>query len=231
MANDWKEYQEEAAEFFRSIGLKAETDVTLQGVRTKHDVDVYVQIDVAGFKVRWIVECKHWKSAVNKLHVMGLREIAADLGVDRGIILCESGFQSGAVEAAKLTNVQVTSLEALGKTSQEAIYAFQLQDLFDRTEKCRERYWDIPKSVRIKHGLRADTFSDDIYSGQFIVEVVSKVISKASRGIFPVESDLLDRTKVPCLPGLLCNYGEVVAVLEPLVAELESKLNTAAVSK
>ncbi|ARW11835.1 restriction endonuclease [Acetobacter pasteurianus NBRC 101655] len=231
MANDWKEYQEEAAEFFRSIGLKAETDVTLQGVRTTHDVDVYVQIDVAGFKVRWIVECKYWKSAVNKLHVMGLREIAADLGVDRGIILCESGFQSGAVEAASLTNVQVTSLEALGETSQEAIYAFRLRDLFDRTEKCRERYWDLPKGVRIEHGLRPDLFSDDTYSGQFVVEAASNVISKASRGIFPIESDISDRIKAPSLPALLFNYGEVVAVLEPLLAELESKLNAAAVFK
>ena len=36
----WKEYQEEAAEFFRSLGLLATTDQTLRGVRTEHDVDV-----------------------------------------------------------------------------------------------------------------------------------------------------------------------------------------------
>lgn len=30
MAGDWKEYQEEAADFFRSLGLSAETDVTLK---------------------------------------------------------------------------------------------------------------------------------------------------------------------------------------------------------
>jgi restriction system protein len=68
----WKEYQEEAAEFFRSLGLSAVTDQTLQGVRTEHDVDVFVRIDVAGFEVKWIVECKHWKSAVTKLHVLAL---------------------------------------------------------------------------------------------------------------------------------------------------------------
>src|SRR5271169_1004899 len=109
----WKDYQEEAAEFFRSLGLSATTDQTLQGVRTAHDVDVFVRIDVAGFAIKWIIECKHWKSAVTKLHVLALREIVSDLGADRGIILCETGFQSGAVEAANLSNVQVTSLAAL----------------------------------------------------------------------------------------------------------------------
>lgn len=80
MADDWREYQEETAEFFRSLGLTAETDVTLTGVRTTHDVDVVVRSKHVGFEVLWLVECKHWKSPVTKLHVLGLREIVSDLG-------------------------------------------------------------------------------------------------------------------------------------------------------
>lgn len=57
---DWKDYQEEAAEFFRSLGLHAETDVTVKGVRTNHDVDVVVKSCHAGFAVTWLVECKRW---------------------------------------------------------------------------------------------------------------------------------------------------------------------------
>ena len=63
-----------------------------------------------GFDVIWLVECKRWRRRVTKLHVLALREIVADVGADRGILLSEVGFQSGAVEAAKLTNVHVTSL-------------------------------------------------------------------------------------------------------------------------
>ena len=231
MANDWKEYQEEAAEFFRSLGLKAETDVTVQGVRTTHDIDVYVRIDVAGFEVRWIVECKRWKSAVNKLHVMGLREIVADLGVDRGIILCEAGFQSGAVDAAKLTNVQVTSLEALAETSKEAVHAIRLRELFDRNERCRERYWDTPKDVRIENGLRPDLFSDDTYSGQFVVEVAHDILSKSFRGGFPIEMDMFDQLRARGLPSQMNKHEEVVAALEPLIVELEAKLDAAGARK
>jgi hypothetical protein len=102
MASTWQEYQEEAAEFFRSIGLEATTDHVVQGVRTKHAVDVHVKAHYVGFDVVWIVECKHWNTPVSKLHVLALREIVTDLGVDRGILLCEPGFQSGAAEAASL---------------------------------------------------------------------------------------------------------------------------------
>ena len=92
------------------LGLNAVTDVTVKGVRTSHDLDVLVTSHYVGFDITWLVECKHWKTPVNKLHVLALREIVSDVGADRGILLSESGFQSGAIEAANLTNIQVTSL-------------------------------------------------------------------------------------------------------------------------
>ena len=116
MAANWQEYQEEVAAFFRSLGLEAETNVTVKGVRTTHDIDVLVKSRHVGFTVVWIIECKHWKRRVTKLHVLALREIVADLGADRGILLSEGGFQSGAIEAAALTNVHVNSLVNLGET-------------------------------------------------------------------------------------------------------------------
>src|SRR5262245_31943731 len=113
----WRSYQEEAADFFRSLGQEAVTDAKIKGARTEHDVDVLVTIDLASFKIKWLVECKHWKTSVTKLHVLALREIVSDVGADRGIILCEAGFQSGAIEAANLTNVQVSSLAKLSASS------------------------------------------------------------------------------------------------------------------
>jgi hypothetical protein len=45
----WRDYQEKVAAHFRSLGLNPETDVTLQGVRTTHDIDVVVRISHVGF--------------------------------------------------------------------------------------------------------------------------------------------------------------------------------------
>lgn len=44
----WRTYQEEAAAHFRSLGMSAETDVSLVGVRTGHNVDVAVSFRRAG---------------------------------------------------------------------------------------------------------------------------------------------------------------------------------------
>ena len=55
MADNWQEYQEEVATFCRSLGLKAQTDVTPKGVRTTHDMDVLVksqQVDFVGGQSR-----------------------------------------------------------------------------------------------------------------------------------------------------------------------------------
>jgi restriction system protein len=228
MAGNWRAYQEEAAEFFRSLGLKASTDVTLNGVRTKHDVDVLVEIDVAGFTVRWIVECKHWKDAVNKLHVMALREIVSDLGADRGIILCEMGYQVGAVEAANLTNVQVTSLGELSVTSRDAIASVRLRELFDRVAICRYRYWEIPKAMRIETGLRPDFGDVQLYTGIFVIEVIEKYLGLAFRAAFPITVEPFDVMKLDRqVPEILGSSQEVISAFEPLVAELESKLDAA----
>lgn len=224
MTPPWKAYQEEAAEFFRSLHLEASTDFTLQGVRTTHDIDVFVKVDVAGFEVRWLIECKHWKTPVTKLHVLALREIVADLGADRGILLCEVGFQSGAVEAASLTNVQVTSLAALAASSRDAIYAARLRDLYNRTETCKDRYWEIPKEIRIQHGLRYDAGGPPGYSGAFVVELSQELLSQAFRSAYPLQISPFLRYSHPELPDEIRNNEELVTVLERLLDELEARL-------
>jgi restriction system protein len=226
MAIDWKGYQEEAAALFRSMGLDATTDVTVQGVRTKHDVDVVVKSHHAGFGVTWLIECKHWKTPVSKLHVLALREIVSDFGADRGILLCEAGFQSGAIEAANLTNVQVTSLERVRTTAGGDISAMRLRELYDRVESCRLRYWDLPKSHRIQHGLRFDV-GDCGYSGARVVEICGDLITRAFRGVYPFQSDSLAWLLAFGKDKQFASPEEVAATITPMVEELEQRLSKA----
>ena len=224
MATEWSEYQEEAAEFFRSLGLEATTNVTVQGVRTTHDIDVVVKSRHAGFEVTWIVECKHWNSRVSKLHVLALREIVTDTGSDRGILLAEKGFQSGAAEAAALTNVHLTSLADTRMEASAEVSRMRLTDLYDRVELCRDRYWSIPKAVRIDHGLRTDVFESG-YSGAGVISLAQDALRKGFRGSYPFETDQMWRHAVPGTPEHVQSADELNALLEPLVQELEVKLD------
>jgi restriction system protein len=220
---DWKDYQEEAATFFRTLGLSAETDVRIQGTRTAHDVDVVVKSVHVGFDITWLVECKHWKTPVSKLHVLGLRQIVIDLGADRGILLSEAGFQSGATEAASLTNVQLTSLAALRESTKYEIFAMRLRELFDRVEACSERYWDISKADRIDMGLRPDV-GEDGYSGDQVIVYCRDVLFHSMRASYPITLESLQVLAYPNLKREFSGPHEVVPVLDELVAELESKL-------
>ena len=185
----WKKYQEDAASYFRSLGLSATTDVTVNGVRTHHDVDVLVTTHYVGFDITWIVECKKWKTRVNKLHVLALREIVSDVGADRGILLSESGFQSGAIEAANLTNIQATSISELRDSASSSIYAMRLRDLYDRVVICKDKYWSIPKDIRIKYGLRTEGAD---YSALRIIDMCIDILSRAFRGVYPFNSETME---------------------------------------
>lgn len=230
MAADWSEYQEEAAKFFRSLGLEAETNVTITGVRTDHDVDVLVKSRHAGFEITWIVECKHWKSRVSKLHVLGLREIIADTGADRGILLAENGFQSGAAEAAALTNVHLTSLSAARREASTEVFSMRLTELYDRIEVCRVRYWDTPKGLRVDHGLRPDGAAGG-YSGAAIISLAEDILRKAFRGNYPFEPDYMWRAAASKIPEIITSVEEVIAHIEPIIHDLESKLDVCAAAE
>ena len=223
MADTWKDYQFEVSQFFTGLGFEADTDVRLQGVRTRHDIDVVVRSQHAGFTIMWLLECKHWQTRVSKLHVLALREIVADTGADRGILLCEAGFQIGAIEAAALTNVQLTSLANVQQTARFQILAMRLHELYDRIETCRKKYWDIPKDERVKYGLRCDV-PDFGYSGARVIDVVAELVTKALRGVYPIECESIFVYVTKGFPRYLDGPEKVIAVAEPLIVELEGKI-------
>jgi DNA-binding beta-propeller fold protein YncE len=116
--SDWRQYQEATASVFQRLGCNAQTDFRAAGAKGSHDVDVYATFLRSGILCTWIVECKLWTSRVPKEKVMALKAIVEDLGADRGIIVSEAGFQSGAQEATRGSNITlVTSLDEFAKTA------------------------------------------------------------------------------------------------------------------
>jgi restriction system protein len=224
MAKTWQEYQEEVAAFFRSLGLEATVNHSVQGVRTRHDIDVFVRSHHVGFDVIWIVECKHWSTPVTKLHVLALREIVTDVGADRGILLCETGFQSGALEAATLTNVHATSLVALRDTSIAEFTSMRLRELFDRVESCGVRYWNIPKGARIESGLRPDVGSGSSYSGNVVVELAKDLIGKALRASYPFVLESMQGYAIFGEDREFASASEIFMVVESMIVDLERRI-------
>ena len=142
---DWRKYQEETAELFRSLGCSAEVDKLVKGARAEHIIDVWVAFSKFGFQNRWAVECKYWNSNIPKEKVMALKSIVDDVGADRGVIISKTGFQSGAIRAAALTNITLTSLDDLKQTAQEDLIQSALYNLENNATRLRHELQNLYK--------------------------------------------------------------------------------------
>jgi restriction system protein len=220
----WRIYQEDAAIYFRSLGLSATTDATIRGARTSHDIDVLVTFEHVGVEIKWLVECKHWNSRVSKLHVMALREIVSDVGADRGILLSESGYQCGAYEAAALTNIQLSSIAELKASTAAKINSARLVDLLDRVARAKVRYWDIPKDERIRVGLRFE-YDEHDYSGARVVELCLDLLTRACSGVYPFQSETIAPFTQFGREKYFESSSEVILVVEEKLSDLEKRLD------
>ena len=221
---EWSQYQDEVAGFFRLLGLEAESNQRVDGVRTAHNVDVVVRSRHAGFEVLWLVECKHWRTRITKEKVLAIREIVNDTGADRGFIMAESGFQSGALEAACYTNVMLTSLRDLKETLAFEIGKAKLQSLYSRIDSCAERYWAISKSDRIELNLRQDVTIYG-YSGSQVLKAVELSLRTALVRGFPISYNRTAAVLAASIgPGRYpANLGDENTILTP--SELYDVLN------
>jgi hypothetical protein len=215
----WKQYQEDVAELFRSLGFTATVEAKLSGARGVHTIDVHATQTAYGFPVTWIVECKYWNRAVPKEKVLVLGQIVADVGADRGFLLSESGFQSGAVLATQHTNVTLTSLPDLRENMQAELTRLGLAQIAQRAyalEKIAQRHFH-PGVYRRADGL-----------GKRLLELLARVFAlktialpRAQASDFPVR--LFDGAYLADSPTFLAaaqvELETIACELDALVAE------------
>lgn len=210
MPAKWREYRQEAAEFFRRFGLTATVEKEVEGVRGLHAVDVFVEGSFHGIPFKWVVECKAWKSSVPKEKVMALAAIVQDIGADRGFLLSETGFQSGAVRATHKTNITLSSLEDLAIATEEHFVDATIGTLNWRLYKARNRLRDTKK----------EQYDDEYYSpimaplGRLFV--LEWALADALKGDYPivyrVEGDI--RYQATSLDELLKVANELITDAE-----------------
>lgn len=185
---EWYQFQETISIHFNSIGARAETNVTVHGIRTTHDIDILVETKFLGQDILWIIEAKKWNTKINKLQVLGLRTIVNDVGADRGFIISEKGFQSGAIEAAKNSNIRLVSLSQLITETKELIQSEIIKSYKKRLILIEHRYWSHSKEIRIKYGLRGDTWDYPInFSGNNLLLTAHWAIIAAEKNEYPID--------------------------------------------
>lgn len=102
--NSWLDLQNKVTQYLNEAGYKAVSPCKIKTVRGSVEVDVYIEAPDELIK-RIICECKYWRTPVPKEKVHAFRTVVSDSGAALGLLISKEGFQSGAIEAAKLSNV------------------------------------------------------------------------------------------------------------------------------
>ena len=154
---DWKDLQLKVAKIYRNLGCKTEVDVFVEGLRTKHKIDVWVIFKFGGLEYRIITECKYWNTKVKKAQVGTLLGVLADIGAEKGIIVSKKGFQPGAHRLASYTNIDLFTFRELTEKSELHIDHFKIHSILDKI-----RTLSIP-FLRFKWRMREETEKRDLW--------------------------------------------------------------------
>jgi hypothetical protein len=166
----WRKYQEETADLFRSLACSVEVEQSVKGARGEHKIDVWVQFNKFGLQTKWAVECKCWNTNVPKEKVLALKAIVDDIGADRGILISQTGFQSGAIRVATNTNITLTGLNELRETAQDEL----IQSVLHRLET---------RVVELKYGLYALIISERVDANMGLNIFTSKALPGVNEGV------------------------------------------------
>jgi hypothetical protein len=184
---EWETYEEKVRDFFRELGLPSVRGKTVRGARAGHQIDVLVEFERFGVKQTWVVECKRWKTRVQKAHVLTLQRVVDDIGADRGFLLSESGFQSGAVMAARNSNVTLSNLGDLRENAAADLNEHRWNVLMRRQVALRE--WNlelaVPKGATRSLEVPADRWTDFLFVTAQL-GTLEGAFQRSHAGAFPV---------------------------------------------
>ena len=105
-----------------------------------------------------------------------------------------------------------------------SIYAMRLSDLYDRVGVRKELYWNIPKELRIEHGLRPEAGAYD-YSATRVIDMCFDLLSKAFRGIYPFQSENIQVSVLFGRDKKFESLPEILELVETHISVLEEKLD------
>ncbi len=111
---DWKSFEKEVAELYRSLGAMVRQNVSLGGLQ----IDIFVEEETASRqRLRLAVECKFYHERVGNRVANDFARVAATLKAsdlaDRGVIVSEKGFTKDASLVSETTGIELITIDDL----------------------------------------------------------------------------------------------------------------------
>ncbi|RPH96666.1 hypothetical protein EHM69_00515 [candidate division KSB1 bacterium] len=91
--------------------LDVKHDVSIKGITTVHQIDVFWRFEMGGVEYSTVVQCKNWSRRVSKGEILEFKGVLDDLPYQpRGIFVARSGYQKGAIEVAEANGIELYEL-------------------------------------------------------------------------------------------------------------------------
>lgn len=147
---DWADLQNLVAQLFSELACEVVVGARLKLVRGTKEIDVWVRDPHTSPPSQYLCECKFWNKPIPQEVIHSFRTVVSDYGAHRGFIISRAGFQSGAREAVRNTNVDLVTfpeLQAMFFDRWRIAMAKRFMPYADRLFP----YWDYPgKMPKIK---------------------------------------------------------------------------------
>jgi len=86
--------------------LEVQHDVKVQGIGTRHQVDVYCKFQLAGHDQQIIIQVKKEKTPAKQSDLLAFQGVLDDIpGQPRGILVTHAGYQAGALSYAEAKGI------------------------------------------------------------------------------------------------------------------------------
>lgn len=212
--SDWKELQDLVAEYLVAAGYKAITPYEIDTVRGKVEIDVSIESPYDLVK-RIVCECKYWSTPVTKEKVHAFRSVVHDCGAELGIIISKSGYQSGAIEAAKFSNVRLETWDSFLELVKDKWIDNKLWPLKTMTAKIM--------NYRDTYEFEAERLTDEEYPRY--KDTCSNITDFVEQGLLVRKSDLLNGSDFIQRFPLYRQSGSIEHYLNELSNKLKEALD------
>jgi hypothetical protein len=108
---DWKDLELRVGQILSECGCRVERGKHLRLPRGEVDVDIYARDLTREPNLVIVCECKHWKTKVPQSTVHSFRTVMNEVGAHVGFIISSRGFQRGAIESVRNTNIELVTWE------------------------------------------------------------------------------------------------------------------------
>lgn len=104
---DWKDLQNKVCQIFNEMGYDASVEKVIATVRGEVEIDVYAADITKKPKMIYLCECKYWNAPIPQHVIHSFQTVVSNAGAHLGYIISKNGFQSGAYNAAKNSNIEL----------------------------------------------------------------------------------------------------------------------------